>query len=344
MKKVLALFLLALFCIPSSILTTFFTPLRNSPYYGDVPVNHEIQHTQLNYDPAPLIDYLRNTPRDQWDGNDMLRLFTDDFFSQDQQIVISNFPRIAFLYDAETGTFSGFSTEGILHLGFDYNKDSELFYATKNPWMRMMGYSEFYDWLGGALTAFTLDTRRIRFEYNNLDYQVQLWKGQYWFGAVMGSEIGFYTKPKSRLAEHYDCYPLDQMMPISMKLYSDQAEYFDLPPEEHWWAVMMRYRQPRVDPDQVTLEGTIDFTRDPGLKDAFFAAIQTQYPEIEVSLDGNLLWLRWNAERSALPPAESNQPGETEQQTETVLQTAEPVSEVSTDLFSERFAPDPSTP
>ncbi|MDR1927599.1 MAG: DUF4474 domain-containing protein [Oscillospiraceae bacterium] len=277
----------------------FETPPKDDPYYEDFPGNHAWQRTDFsNYDPAPLREYVKTHLGGDFNFDDALDVFAQELLAEDFQVILLNYPRVAFVYRAESGDVKGITDEGLLHLGFSYNVPEELFYATKNPWMRVMGYNEFYDWLAAATTAFDLHTRRIRFSYGGLDYQVQLWKGKYFFEAVMGAEVGFYTKPQERSVHHYDVYPLEKMMPISMKLYSDKTLYYDLPPEAHWWSVMMKYRKPIVAPDMVTLESTIAFD-DPGLRDAFFAALTEQHPDIEASLEGDVVWLRWNAQREA---------------------------------------------
>lgn len=271
----------------------FEMPPKDDPFYEDL--FHEWEWTKL-----PQVSFKEIKENMEAKGKtgakEWFREFGNQLVKDDFQLIFLNYPRVAFVYKEDTGDFKGITDEGVLHLGFAYNKKDNLFYATKNPWMRAVGFNKFYDWLGDDfLGAFDLITRRVRFTYNDLDYQVQIWKGKYFFDLCMGAELGFYTKPQSRKTEHYDCYPLDQMMPMTLKLYNDYYTYFDLPAEEHWWAVMMSLRGFRTDPHQATMESSVDFSKDPALGDAFFAALQEQCPDFTITKDGNVVWFKWQA-------------------------------------------------
>ena len=278
----------------------FEMPPKDDPFYEDLPWVRPRERTVL-----PKVDFERLLREfkeaEQQDTTRFFRMLGDQLTENDFQLILLNYPRVALVYAEETGDFKGITDEGVFHLGFSYNIKQSLFYATKNPWMRVAGYNAFYDWLGDDfLGVFDFITRRVRFSYDGLDYQVQIWKGEYFFKTCTGSEIGFYTKPQSRQAQHYDCYPLDKMMPMSMKLYNERDIYFDLPPEEHWWPVMMAHRAPRVNPHQLSLESGIDFTKDPGLGEAFYSALEEQCPDFETRKDGDLVWFRWNATESVV--------------------------------------------
>ena len=67
---------------------------------------------------------------------------------------------------------------------------------------RSLGYCELYDNMA-PYAAMDFDTVRIKFRYDNLDWMVQMWKGQY--GPSIGCEIGVYHKPTTRMVEFYDC-------------------------------------------------------------------------------------------------------------------------------------------
>lgn len=218
-----------------------------------------------------------------------------EFFKHDFQIIISENPPIAFIYDLESGLCSGFDEEGVFFVGFDYDVDDELLYATRNAWMRHFGFNEFYDWLGGALQIFDLETKRVRFTYGERDYQVQIWKGKYFFDFFMGGEIGLYYKPAGRIGTHYDCLPMDEMITMSLKLYTDDDLYFELEESEHWWIDMLRFGMPEVEPNELYLEGTMDFD-DAGMADAFLQAALEQHPDITCSkLSDTKIFISWPA-------------------------------------------------
>jgi hypothetical protein len=260
---------------------------------GAVNADPRLQ-TYVPFDTRVVLDYLFHTPEEELSAETLGDLITEELFAEDFRVVLCQNPRVAFVYNAATKTVTGITDEGILGLGFEYDESKQYFYPSQNPFFLGAGFNAFYDWFGNTTTAFELETRRIRFNHNNRDWQVQLWKGKYFFSAVMGGELGFYVKPESRQAHHYDPLPREEAMPISLKMYSAEHEYFNLPAEERWWAVMLRYRKPITDPAHLTEEGTITF-RDPGLQEAFTRALAEQHPDIEQSTDGATLWFRWNA-------------------------------------------------
>ena len=212
----------------------FVMPPKDSPYYEDLPWVTPWEWTTLpQADLGRLMEDYRALPAEEQTIGELFELFGGQLIENDFQLVLSTWPRVALVFDVETGTFSGLTDEGVFHLGFDYNIH-DFFFPTRNPWMRLAGYTPFYDWLGGALGMFDIGTVRVDFPYNGLDYRIQLWKGQYFFDTTSGCEVGIYTKPPGRATEFYDCYPLDKMMPMSVKFYSADELYFDLEPEEHW--------------------------------------------------------------------------------------------------------------
>ena len=312
----------------------FIMPAKDSPYYEDLP-----WVTPWQWPVLPKLDLKQvkaaydALPEERKTTEQIFYSLGDHLVDQDFKLIFSVWPRIAIVYDKESGTFSGLGDEGMLHLGFNYNR-YDYFYPTRNPWMRNLGYTPFYDWLASALHMFNIDTVRVDFPYDGLDYRIQMWKGTYFFNTTSGCEVGIYTKPPGRTAEFYDCYPLDKMLPMGIRFYTADELYFDIPPEEHWWAVMLRARPPRLEPGAYTLEGTMDFTKDPGLGEAFLAALRAQYPEIETEQrPENVVWYRWNAAQAPAPAQEPVQAPVQELEQEPAAQ--EPVQEFVQELAQE---------
>ena len=105
------------------------------------------------------------------------------------------------------GLISGLKPNGVLFddglASYQYNKTGNYYYTNSDPWQRALGYNEIYDNLA-AFTAIYIDTMRCKFRYDNKDWMIQFWKGQYGY-VFIGHEIGVYYKPVDRTAEHYDC-------------------------------------------------------------------------------------------------------------------------------------------
>ncbi len=121
--------------------------------------------------------------------------------------------------------------------GYLFDPNELYFYTADDPWQRNVGYNSIFDTTSN-LALIDFDTVRLRFEYGNKDWMIQLWKGQY--GLVFyGAEVGVYTKPKDRNIMHYDCASDDEMLKMTM----DFLEYkngkwqrrFTRPYGYYWW-------------------------------------------------------------------------------------------------------------
>lgn len=114
-----------------------------------------------------------------------------------------------------------------------YNPDGNFYYTYEDPWQRALGFNEIYD-MGAPFVVMYYDTVRLKFNYNNKDWLVQLWKGQYG-GVFIGAEIGVYNKPMDRELEHYDCANNDDSLYMSMTMYRKGKEVFTRDYMKYWW-------------------------------------------------------------------------------------------------------------
>ncbi|MBQ8503677.1 MAG: DUF4474 domain-containing protein [Clostridia bacterium] len=123
-------------------------------------------------------------------------------------------------------------------LGYLYDPKEGCFYTSADPWQRVVGYNSVFDVMG-PFTLIDFDTVRLRFEYQNKDWMIQLWKGQY--GLVFyGAEVGVYTKPKDRDVMHYDAASDSEMLKMSMTFIEKNnkgvwKEKFTRPYGDYWW-------------------------------------------------------------------------------------------------------------
>lgn len=118
-------------------------------------------------------------------------------------------------------------------LSFLFNKDGDYYYTQDDPWQRQLGFNELYD-LGAPFIIFYYDTMRCKFTYDNKDWLIQFWKGQY--GLVfLGGEIGVYNKPTDREAEHYDCASDEDALYMSMTFYRKGEEKLTREYAKYWW-------------------------------------------------------------------------------------------------------------
>ncbi len=81
-------------------------------------------------------------------------------------------------------------------LSYRYSYIDDVYYADdKMCWQKYFGFARIYDLLAPYI-AFELDYTRVFYTYEDRDYMVQLWKGQYGL-ALYGGEIGIYSKKAS---------------------------------------------------------------------------------------------------------------------------------------------------
>ncbi|MDD6275305.1 MAG: DUF4474 domain-containing protein [Clostridia bacterium] len=125
--------------------------------------------------------------------------------------------------------------------GFKYSFTDKVFFTAEDAWQRNFGYSEAYDKASG-LGAIAYDTIRVKFSYNNLDWMIQFWKGQYGF-VFVGAEIGIYNrKPGVTDTSYYECADDESKLWMSMNVYrresSEKNVYnllFSRSKSRTWW-------------------------------------------------------------------------------------------------------------
>lgn len=138
-------------------------------------------------------------------------------------------------------SFAGLSLMGydvIGKKGYIYNDDKDPECFQKN-----FGYNPLYDW-GASLIDFSIETTKLDFNYDNKQYRIQLWKGQYISGSIgtVGGEIGVYTRPKGSIGEHYNCAEEDDWLKMEMTVYWDEFDNGEYLPQftrnynDFWWA------------------------------------------------------------------------------------------------------------
>ena len=122
------------------------------------------------------------------------------------------------------------------------------------------------------------------FRYNDRDWMVQLWKGQYGF-RFLGAEIGLYVKNGGTVSkmldlvksDGYDCATSEEdMLKMSMKVTNHDTEVlFDVKPDKYWWLTGFRAGalDNFADRSQLTVYATIEF-KDETMCNAFAEAFK----------------------------------------------------------------------
>ncbi len=118
-------------------------------------------------------------------------------------------------------------------LGYLYDFEGQYFYTASDPWQRNFGFSPIYDY-AAPFTSMVYTTRRLYFSYDNIDWMIQTWKGQY--GIVIGAEVGVYTKtPDADVLDFYECADDENSLKMSMIVKLDDTVIIDRPYGTYWW-------------------------------------------------------------------------------------------------------------
>ncbi|MGN1371274.1 MAG: DUF4474 domain-containing protein [Candidatus Coprovivens sp.] len=130
------------------------------------------------------------------------------------------------------------SYKGFSALGFAYDNNKDIFYTVKNAWQKNFGYSHFYDVMA-PIFQMIIDTEPIKFYYNNKNWLISFWKGQY--GMVTGSEIGIYATSQKRVNKKTIYLPIEDkdMLDIDMILYKNNKIIARIS-AKHWWLAIFK--------------------------------------------------------------------------------------------------------
>lgn len=152
--------------------------------------------------------------------------------------------------------FGKFAYDGFSALGFAYNSEKDMFYSTKNAWQKNFGYCHLYD-VGAPIFRMIIDTEPIKFHYNNKNWLITFWKGQY--GIVTGAEIGIYTTKEQKVNKKTLYFPAkeDEMLNMSFILYKKGKEIMRVK-AKHWWLAIFKLGM-FTNPKDLTMDIRITF-------------------------------------------------------------------------------------
>ncbi len=142
-----------------------------------------------------------------------------------------------FWYDPATGKVTNPDGSGLL--GFSYDAREGVFYASSNAWQRTFGYTFIYD-IAAPVIICWFDTSRIFFEYDNKEWMVQLWKGQYGW-VLIGAEIGLYYRDfddpliDENGVNYFKCADDEMLIEMSMSLHRNNTLLFSRGMQYSWW-------------------------------------------------------------------------------------------------------------
>ena len=177
--------------------------------------------------------------------------------------------------DTKTGTISNDDNSGIVGVGFNFDLSEMLVYATLNCWMRDFGFCVPYDIIASSMPVFfNYRTRRFMFDYNGMEYMIQIWKGNYLI--TNGGEVGIYCRDASKSGTYYDCANDEQLLNMSMQILHGDEVLVDEGPMMHWWVNGFNMGDRMYLPESLTMKFSIEMT-DEEMLNAFCESIDNHY-------------------------------------------------------------------
>lgn len=152
-------------------------------------------------------------------------------------------------------------------LGYQYSYIDDYYYTNdKDCWQYDYGFGPIYD-LVAPYILLEYDYVRVFFTYEDKDWMVQLWKGQYGL-LFYGSEMGVYNKPHSDKDDNvftfYNCPPEEDWLGMEMTMYHQnlKGEYvreLSRDYDKYWWCTGFKGGQLRVQEpaDELRMTGRI---------------------------------------------------------------------------------------
>ena len=188
-----------------------------------------------------------------------------------------------FSYDPATGRVTNPDGSGLL--GFSYDANENVFYASLNAWQRNFGYTYIYDY-AAPFGVIWYDTSRVFFNYDNKEWMVQLWKGQYGW-VLIGCEIGLYYRDfddhsflvDDKDRKYFKCADDDMLIKMSLSLYRDGKLLFSRKQQYSWWltgfvpGMLDNWGFTFDSPQSLTGDSKLTFT-DEAMMDAFIEGLK----------------------------------------------------------------------
>lgn len=176
--------------------------------------------------------------------------------------------------------------------GFEYDAKQGIYYSQMNPLQRKFGFNLVYD-MAAPMTGMFYDTKRIEFNYDNREWMIQIWKGQY--GITAGAEIGLYNRDPERNFQ-YDCADDEDLIEMQFDFYNMNEFVFSRGPEKHWWLTGFKVFHSGV-PMLIDLDMTLKFTNNQ-MADAFYKSLKktastTLVDPIKCSRQGTTVHIEW---------------------------------------------------
>ena len=195
-----------------------------------------------------------------------------------------------FYINTVTGECSNRKNTGVMGTGFNFSITEMMVYATSEAWMRDFGYCLFYDLAANSMPLlWNYNTRRFKFDYNGLEWMIQIWKGNYLI--ANGAEVGLYNRDESSFGTFYNCATDEQMIPMSMQLYAGDELIVNQEEQLHWWINGFNINGVHYPVSSLTLAFTITMP-DEEMLNAFCESVEKK-KDVQYKVDGLKVTVVW---------------------------------------------------
>ncbi len=163
-------------------------------------------------------------------------------------------------------------------LSYQYSYVDDYYYTNdKEAWQYNFGFGKIYD-IASPYILLEYDYIRVFFVYEDKDWMIQMWKGQY--GMIFyGGEIGVYNRAHSEKGVHewtmYNCPAEEDWLMMEMTLYhqdinGNYIREFTREYDKYWWCTgfkngHLRQEEPA---DELRLEARVTF-KSPEMRELF---------------------------------------------------------------------------
>jgi hypothetical protein len=193
--------------------------------------------------------------------------------------------------------------ESIEKAGYLYDEPQDIFYSTLDAWQKKYGYCQLYDEASAPLSMI-VDCEPIYFEYDDKDWLIEFWKGQY--GITTGCEVGVYNSSGLNLnipgifnGKFFKAADEEDQLEISYDLIKNKNILFERE-GKHWWLTGFRLGEFS---ETYELSMNIKIT----LKDSLMCTIFVEalkdkgYKDHELRVKNNTVWFVFDKPYSQQP-------------------------------------------
>lgn len=236
---------------------------------------------------------------DRGDANEVMNSMAENAYSlvntlmENDWIVNENF--IDFIEKTFKDSAQGSTAEerGADFLDFIFDKDEIAYHSQVETWQKAFGYNDLYDEVFEYGSNMLVN--KIPFKYNDTQYILWSWKGDYW-NLQSGGETGLYVYNRHvGDTDHFDVASFN--MPMTLSLYKGSGDQMEsifnwAPIEDQWWATGFNPEFTNPDPYDMTMICSVDFLNE-DLYKAFKINRKKDNEQVIYDKDYHTAWIMW---------------------------------------------------